>query len=403
MRALLWVVLIAVLAAGFVAVGRYNTGYALFVMTPYRVEVSLNLLVLLLITAFILGYFALRVISGTLRLPRQVQEYRAARRANQANAALVETVREFLAARYARAEKAAERCMALAPEHATLAAVLAARAAHELRASDRRDAYLEQAAAATGDDAAMRAITTADLLLDERRYAEALGALESLPARHTAALRLELKAQQLARNWEQVLGLVDQLEKRNVYDAEHAEQIRRYAQAERLLRHAGDPRALEDAWDRIPARQKRDTRIAAAAARSFISSGMAEQAQRLIEDSLNEQWDSALLALYPDCAGRTVAGIERAEGWLREHPQDAPLLLALGQLCARQALWGKAQSYLEASVAIEPAYAAHLALARLHDTLGNTDAAQRHYRQTLELAVAQLAQDAAGERRSAPG
>ena len=127
MRALLWVVLIAMLAAGFVAAGRYNTGYALFVLTPYRVEISLNLLVLLLITAFILGYFALRVIAGTLRLPRQVQEYRAARRANQAHAALVETVREFLAARYARAEKAAERCVALAPEHAALAAVLAAR------------------------------------------------------------------------------------------------------------------------------------------------------------------------------------------------------------------------------------------------------------------------------------
>ena len=71
MRTLLWVVLIAMLAAGFVAAGRYNTGYALFVWTPYRVEISLNLLFLLLITAFILGYFALRMISGTLRLPRR--------------------------------------------------------------------------------------------------------------------------------------------------------------------------------------------------------------------------------------------------------------------------------------------------------------------------------------------
>ena len=103
MRAVLWVVAIAVLAAGFVAVGRYNTGYALLVLSPYRVEISLNLLFILLIAAFILGYFALRVISATLRLPRQVQEYRAARRKNQAHAALVETVREFLAARYARA------------------------------------------------------------------------------------------------------------------------------------------------------------------------------------------------------------------------------------------------------------------------------------------------------------
>jgi HemY protein len=402
MRVLLWVVAIAVLAAGFVAVSRYNTGYALFVSSPYRVELSLNLLFILLVAAFILCYFALRVISGTLRLPRQVQEYRAARRRDQARAALVETVREFLAARYARTEKAADRCMALGAEHAALAAALAARAAHELRAFDRRDAYLERAAAATGDDGVVRAITVAELLLDERRFTEALGALEALPSKHTAALRLELRAQQLARNWDQVLGLVDQLEKRGVYDADHAEQIRRFAQAERLLRHAGDARSLEATWGRIPARQKRDTRVAAAAARTFISSGMRDQAQRVIEDSLNEQWDGTLLALYPECAGGTVAGIERAEGWLKAHPQDAALLLALGQLCARQALWGKAQSYLEASLAIEPGYAAHLALARLHESLGNTDAAQRHYRQTLERAVSQLEQAAAGEKRPLP-
>jgi HemY protein len=401
MRTLLWVVAIAVLAAGFVAAGRYNAGYALFVFAPYRVEISLNLLVLLLIAAFILGYFALRVIWGTLRLPRQVQEYRAARRKNQAHGALVETVREFLAARYARAERAAQRCMALGAEHTVIAAVLAARAAHELRAFDRRDAYLEQAAGKSGDDGAVRAITAAEFLLDERRFAEALGALESLPSKHTAALRLELKAQQLARNWDQVLALVDQLERRNVYDPEHAEQIRRYAQAERLLRHAEDAHGLEDTWQRMPAGQKRDTRVAAAAARSFMASGMREEAQRVIEDSLNEHWDSALLALYPESAGATVAGIERAEGWLREHPQDAALLLALGQLCARQALWGKAQSYLEASLAVEPGYAAHLALARLHETLGNSDAAHRHYRQALELAVRQLTQNAAGERRPA--
>jgi HemY protein len=401
MRTLLWVVVIAALAAGFVAAGRYNTGYALFMFSPYRVEISLNLLVLLLITAFLLGYLALRVISGMLRLPRHVQEYRAVRRKNQAHAALVESVREFLAARYARAERAAERCMALGAEHAALAAVLAARAAHELRAFDRRDAYLAQTAGTAGNDGAVRAITVAEFLLDERRFAEALGALESLPSKHTAALRLELKAQQLARNWDQVLALVDQLEKRNVYDAEHAEQIRRYAQAERLLRHADDPHGLEETWEKIPARQRRDTRVAAAAARSFMSSGMSDEAQRLIEDSLNEHWDSTLLALYPESAGATVAGIERAEGWLREHPQDAALLLALGQLCARQALWGKAQSYLEASLAVEPGYAAHLALARLHETLGNADAAQRHYRQTLELAVAQLTRNAAGERRPA--
>jgi HemY protein len=68
-------------------------------------------------------------------------------------------------------------------------------------------------------------------------------------------------------------------------------------------------------------------------------------------------------------------------------------------LCAHQELWGKAQSYVEASIAIEPSYTAHLALAQLQERLGNADGARRHYRESLELAVGQLRQITGGRRR----
>ena len=82
--------------------------------------------------------------------------------------------------------------------------------------------------------------------------------------------------------------------------------------------------------------------------------------------------------------------IERAEKWLEKHPNDAALLLALGRLCARQSLWGKAQSYLEASVAVEPTYTGYYELARLEESTGNGEAARRHYRRSLELALQTL-------------
>jgi HemY protein len=77
------------------------------------------------------------------------------------------------------------------------------------------------------------------------------------------------------------------------------------------------------------------------------------------------------------------------------------LLLTLGRLCAQQELWGKAQSYLDASIAIEPTYSAHLELARLHERLGHTEAARRHQRESLELALAQLRAVSGGRRREA--
>ena len=399
MRTLLWVVAIAALAVGLTLAASHNTGYVLLALPPYRVELSLNLLLVLLALGFAVGYALVRAVSAMLRLPRQVRDYRVARRREKARATLLEALHEYFAGRYGRAEKAAAASLELR-EHASLAAVLAARAAHELRAYERRDAYLEQAAAAPEGEPA-RVVTAAELLLEERHHQEALEMLKRLPHRHTAALRLELKAQQQARNWEQVLALTEDLRRRNVFDASQAQRLRCYASAENLKRKALDARALEEAWDRIPSSDRADRRVAAAAARSFAALGDCGRAHRIIEQGVDANWDSDLVGLYSECeGGDTLRRIERAEAWLATHPGDAVLLLTLGRLCGEQGLWGKAQSYLEASIAVEPTYTAHLALARLQEKLGNADAARRHHRESLELALAQLGAVTGGRRRT---
>ena len=399
MRALLWLVVIAALAVGLTLAAAYNRGYALLVLPPYRIEISLNFLLILLALGFAAAYASVRAAAAALRLPRQVREYRAARRREKAWATLLEALQEYFAGRYRRAEQAAVACLE-SHEFDGLPALLAARAAHELRDFERRDAYLAQAAAASRD-APARVVTEAELMLEERRHQEALDLLRRLPRRHTAALRLELKAQQQARNWEQVLALTEDLRKRGVFDPTQADQMRRYALAENLKRKATDARALEEAWDRVPASERAERRVALAAARGFIALGSGDRAHRIIEHAAGANWDSELVSLYAEGEGSdTIRRIERAEEWLKTHPRDAVLLLTLGRLCAVQSLWGKAQSYLEASVAVEPTYTAHLALARLQEQLGNAEAARRHDREGLRLALAQLGAATGGRRRA---
>jgi HemY protein len=85
--------------------------------------------------------------------------------------------------------------------------------------------------------------------------------------------------------------------------------------------------------------------------------------------------------LYGECQDiDAIARIECAERWLADHPRDAELLLTLGRLCTQTQLWGKATSYLEASLAMQATRAAHIALARVHDEMGRTEDANRHYR-----------------------
>jgi HemY protein len=389
-KTLFSVIALFALAVGFVVAARYNDGYVLVVLPPYRVEVSLNLLFVLLGVGFILLYSFVRLVTTAVQTPARVRQYRLARRRESAQAALLSALEAYFEGRYAKAERAAAHSIELG-QHKRLALVVAARAAHELRAYERRDAYLQQAAQDAPEEDALRVVTEAELLLEERRAQEALEALQALPRKHTAALKLELKAQQQTRHWEQVVTLVGELERRGVFDAEQAAKLRSHALAESLRRKAHDPSALDEAWKKVPDAQKRDTSVAAAAARCYIALGRGPEAQQIIEQSLEASWDNQLAALYAEAPGREpVRQIERAETWLERHPNDASLLLALGKLCAKQGLWGKAESYLEASVSVEPTVVGHVELARLQDKLGNADAARRHYRESLELALKAL-------------
>ena len=106
-----------------------------------------------------------------------------------------------------------------------------------------------------------------------------------------------------------------------------------------------------------------------------------------------------LLARSMAALGRFQESADAYAHLVSLQPRDATLLLTLAQLCARQGLWGKAQSYVEASIAVDPTYAAHLEAAQLYERAGNADAANRHYRESLALAVARIRDTEEARRR----
>lgn len=399
MRWLIWILVLGTLATGLTLLARLNTGYVLIALPGHRVELSLNFTLVLLVLGFALTYLLVRLLVTAMELPGRVVRFRAVRRRETAHGTLVDALREFFAGRYAKAEKMVNRAVALG-EPGDLGAIIAARAAHELREPKRRDAYLAQLTIDPARPDAAAAISAAQMLLDERRPEDALAALAVLPNKHTAALRLELRARQHIGQWDQVPALIDQLEKRAVFSVEQADAERRHAWQQLIQQKSGDAPGLAAVWKRVPERYRRDTVVAGAAAAVFHGLGQHAEAAAIIERSLDQEWDSGLLNLYGECGGTdSLRQIEHAERWLKAHRTDAALLLALGRLCALQQLWGKAQSYLEASIALEPTYAAHLELAQLHERLEHADAARAHHRASLELAVAQLNRTGAGRRR----
>lgn len=388
MRALFWLLGLFAAAAAIAVLAR-NSGYVLLVYPPWRVELSLTLFVSLFLLALIAGYLLLRVLVSALSLPDYVRSFRVARAQKKGRAAMLTALTAYFEGRYAVAEKAAERAVALG-ESTALNAIVAARAAHELRQFDKRDAHLESAKGRTPGEDTLRLMAQAQFDLEQRQPQKALVALKALPGsaqrKHVGALTLELKAQQQARNWDAVLEVADQLEKRNGAHHAMAEQMRQQAWLEKLRACAEDGRSLRAVWKEMPAAFRHRPRITAEAARTFMRLGECAMARNLLTEALNEAWDSGLVALYGDCReGSVVPQIEQAERWLHQHHDDAGLLLALGKLCLHQELWGKAQSYLDASLSLQPSRDAYNTLAQLAEKQHRPDDAFKYYQLATQL------------------
>ncbi|HUL90894.1 MAG TPA: heme biosynthesis HemY N-terminal domain-containing protein [Burkholderiales bacterium] len=389
MRGLLWLFVLAALAVALSLALRGNGGYALFVLPPWRAEVSLNFLAFVVIAGFVLGYLVVRAVWHILRLPSHVRAFRGRRRAEAAHSATLGAIQALFEGRFVRAEKLASRAIDLGAAPG-LAGLLAARAAQRLRDFGRRDHWLERSKQDDGEWRVAQAMTKAELLLDERRFDEARSILRELHAhgpRHVAALFLMLRAEQGMSNWEEVLRTANALEKHGAMPAEALDSVRTTAHIALLTRKAVDREGLARQWDSTPRAERVRPRIAAAAARAFMQLGDCRRAHRIIEEALERGWDGTLALLYGECADKdALERLERAERWLKDRPGEAELLLTLGRLCVQRELWGKAQSYLEASLATQPTQAAHIALAKLYEQLGRTAEAARHFRASADLA-----------------
>ncbi len=388
MRLLLWLLTLAALAVGLALAARYNEGYVLLVLPPWRVELSLNLLILIELLGFLVLYLALRAVVNTLALPQTVREYRARRRREKAERALADAIRYNFEGRYGHALKSAASAYG-AGYSPGLSALVAARSAHALHEDERETEWLARAARHDAESRNARLMTEAELALDGRRFQEAQAALDLLAAgglRHIAALRLGLKCQRALGDWREVLRLVRLLEKTRALSALQAAPLKLRAHQENMRALSLHAALLAGYWREIPASERSSPRLSLEAAKLLIAAGDCASAQAIIENALEDEWDSSLAAVYAECQGGDVLGrIARAEAWLKIHPRDAELLLALGRLCRQQELWGKAQSYLEASLSLAPTRSGYVELAQLLDLLERPGAADRYYRAAARL------------------
>lgn len=392
MRFFLWLFSLFAAAIGLAVLARFNPGNVVLFYPPFRVDLSLNFFIILLVALFLVLYAIVNTLRATLQMPARVEQYRAAKQQRDSNRALHDALKAFLEGRFGQAEKSSNRAAQL-PANAGLASLIGARAAHRLLQPARRDAWLQQAEQDQGLRTA-RLMTAIELLADDNKEGDgALAAWQELNAsgiRHLHALRLALRVNQNARNWQEVLRLVRLLDKRSALNPTLSRRLRDLAYEDLLPAAGHDVQTLKALWSTIPTADRVSPAVAVCAAQAFMALGQQQEAAAICERALTMQWDARLLRAYRNCAASEgsatlMAQVEYGENWMKERPNDAELALTLGVLCLKQKLWGKAQRYLEQALSDaserSTVQQAHLQLAQLHEALDQPEQAASHYRQ----------------------
>lgn len=391
MRTFIRLIIVFAIAAGLAIGARLNPGNVVFFYPPTRIDLSLNFFLVLLFIAFVALYFIVRMLVLAKELPKSVSQYRQNKREKESNKALRESLKSLFEGRFGHAEKFASKTLDF-EENKSLGALIGARAAHYMGQFERRNAWFARIEEDSSFKTA-RLVTMTELYVDQHQSENALEAVKELNAsgkRHIQVLRWALKANQQAKNWNEVLKLVKVLDKNKALHPTLSLRLRELAYEALLKEHGHDAESLRQVWNEIPAAEKLNTYISLSAASKFNACELYADARRIVEKSLDHEWSNRLLKVYRDSAGKEESlalrgQIENCEKWLSEHPNNPELELTLGRLCLHQKLWGKARIHLENSLKnstdIGSQREANLQLAQMHESLEKFDEAAKYYRQ----------------------
>ncbi|HYP84723.1 heme biosynthesis protein HemY [Variovorax sp.] len=421
MRAALWLLALFGIAAAVALFAGSNQGTVTVFWPPWRVDLSLNLVLLLLLALFVVLHFALRGMAALFSLPAQARQWRMQQKERALYAALLDAVSQLLAGRFSRATKAAQSALAqermlagldarlpLARQVRVLSHLLGAESAHALQDRPARDAHLQHALNESGDgDLSLETregvqLRAARWALHDRDAQGALARLHELPhgaQRRTLALRLSLKAARLDGRTLEALETARLLAKHRAFSEAAAHSIVRGLAID-LLSEAHDPAQLRGAWSRLEPAEREMPEVALhAAQRQVLLRGDLSLARAWLlpvwdgmtagslslDDSLRVKLIRVLEAGLDSVDTDWLLRIETAQ---RNDPRDPNLQYLAGMACLKRQLWGKAQQLLtQAGLGLKDAVLhrqAWQALARLAEERGDSEQAAAAWKRAAE-------------------
>ncbi len=381
-----------------------DSGYVLLAYGKWTLETSLTFFVGLLLALFIASHVLWRWLVNTWHLPERLYHWRQQRRRERARKATQKGLIALAEGSWQEAERQLSRFADLS-DTPLLNYLGAARAAQKLGSDTRRDNYLSRAHLSMPDAELAVGLTQAEVQLSQGQAEQALATLRHLHAlapKHTHVLYLLRRLYEQLGSWSDLRALLPELRRHNVLPKERLDTLERQLHCQLLAACGDDITALRRCWGDVPRQLHHDPELLHNYTVSLRRLGHSAEAEPLLREALKRQWDNGLIRLYGLIDGDDPARqLRSAEAWLKERPHQADLLLALGRLALRSQLWGKARSYLEASVDNDARPESYCELGNLLHQLGEAEKAERCFRRGLELTVGGDCTDFTIEHRAA--
>jgi HemY protein len=386
MRAALWLLGLFGVAVAVALFAGNNPGTVTVFWPPYRVDLSLNLVIVAVTVLFILMHLALRALAALFAMPGHARSWRLQHQERALHESLLDALSHLLAGRFIRARKAAE--LVLVKEAAVsrgqdalshsgrlraLAHLLAGESAHTLQDKTARDEHFSKALVeasrpdAQGVSEALQ-LRAARWSLEDHDALKALQWLDDMPvgaSRRTIALRLRLEAARMARHVAPALETARLLSKHRAFSPLASERILRSLSLE-LVSTAHDPDQLIRVWNRLDGAERGIPEVPLAAAQRMLELegdvGITRSWLLPLWERMVAQLDDLTSLQRTDLIQVLEQGFSLAAGvpepiWLTRieaaqmaHPGDSLLQYLAGIACMRLQLWGKAQQLLVQSL-----------------------------------------------------
>ena len=391
MKWLFGTLLILLIAASLSLLAYQDPGYVIIAWGYKSAELSLSLFIILTVISFSLLYFLLRILVIGWNMPTSFRDWRDRQKVLRARRDTNKGLIELAQGNWARAERFLLRHVN-ASDTPLLNYLSAARAAQKLSASDRRDNYLGLAHKSMQGSGFAVQLTQAELQLVQGQLEQSLATLVQLHSaspKHTHVLFLLARLYEMLRSWPDLKKIIPDLKKYRIINPERLQALELVVHRE-LITNAtqhGKANELRSVWQHVPKGLRQDVMLTQHYVRCLLTLSDHDSAEVVVRETLKRHWDMQLVYLYGLIEAKdSDKQLATVEQWLKSNENNPVLLLTAGRLCKRNQLWGKARSYLEASLGIQPRSDTFKELGQLMEQLDESENAVEFFRKGLLLA-----------------